>query len=683
MFRKVMLLSFSLLLFQSAIPSSTAAEEKPKEAAVQPPAQPSVFDLPAIQMNYLALQAQFINLMQQGKFAEAEESCRNSLKLVPNDLVSLCRLACALSMQKKCDEAVKTLDKAISLGFNDSGMLEREPSFANLRFREDFNKLVKKAPTATPDPNAPGWKFPCEAAEIKDGIAMVTEKNTAYDTKLGILKVLFKFPQPRPNLPIAVGLGETGDLLRKWYSEGTASGNYGELYDNHDGDHSNMDYAAFPQISRVEFCDIVKAKGFDKGLQMNIFYNAPTIGNSSMAMVGTSSWRSMPRMALCGPQSPLLYLQYVSNQLYFYPEHTDYDSGHNGEGGGHGDVLPANTPYYIISQGSSGSDKVFMDAICAAMAALRPEVKTELVRNGMLAPTLQTIFRMSNKMVKSPEDYLSGKAHPTVFDGTQLDMARMVRVAHDMNTETLPPIALLKVTEEDQSIPGVDYFGIPGREIILNTPCAIARVALSMKYTRRMVVSAEESKDLKGKPLTYHWVILRGDADKIKIKPLNKAGSIVEILISYQGRRPIEPGSPLESNRIDIGAFVKNNKYYSPPSFISVMYLDNEKRIYDAKGRIQSVDYNDPIVSKNYVDPMLILKKNWRDEYNYADDGKMTGWTRVRGDKKEKFIAEGGALITKTDAAGKPTEFKKINYNLRQDPSGVSEMEELPATDQK
>ena len=55
----------------------------------------------------------------------------------------------------------------------------------------------------------------------------------------------------------------------------------------------------------------------------------------------------------------------------------------------YGDVYPANTPYVITSQGSSGSDQVFLSAVACTLAAFRPETKELLVRTGTLMPTVQ------------------------------------------------------------------------------------------------------------------------------------------------------------------------------------------------------------------------------------------------------------------------------------------------------
>jgi tetratricopeptide (TPR) repeat protein len=646
--------------------ATVSHQDSPSPKETPPP--PNVFEIPQILAKYRRLQSQAQALLLSGKYPEAEKGYRDLVQLVPYDVLGHYNLACALARQEKYGEALKELDRAVDLGFNQVKHLKEDKDLAGLQGREGFQKILDRAATAKPDKNA-GWKFSWEPGLVQDGVAKVTAKDTVWDQRLGLFRVFFRFPE-KGDKPIVKGFGDVGPLLWNWNLEGTAAGNHGDLYDNHDGGHSTMHLEALPQLSRIQFGDEPKAKGFHYGLQLLFLYNAPTVGNSSTAQTHGVFWRSQGRSALTRPQGPLiLYLQYINNHLYVYPEHRDHDPGRNGDKGqGHGDTFPANVPYYIMSQGSSGSDAVFLNAVAATLAALRPEVKTALVRAGALMPTVQMIFRSSNKNVRKPEDYLTGKAHPTVFDGTQVDPVRMVRMAHRLTTESLPPLIQLKVIEEDKPVVGVDFCDVNDREKFFDTPAAIARVVLSLKYQRRMVISAENSRDLKGKPLTYRWVVLRGNAERIKIKKLNEAGTAVELLIPYHERRPVEPGAELESNRVDIGAFAYNGEHYSAPGFISLYYFDNEKRVYDDQQRIKVVDYADPAASKNYVDPLLDLRKNWRDEFQYDASGQLLGWTRLRGTARERFTA-GGALVTKTDDRGQPLETKKVRYVAQTQPN--------------
>jgi len=665
----------SLCVLTTLIARPGAADE------VQTPEAPSVFDLPSLQLKHIVALRVIPELLTRGEFQQAERVLRQSIQRVPHDANSHYNLACVLARQRRNDEALAALDKAIDLGFRDARHIQSDEDLKGLRENDRFKEIVTKAGEPL-DAKPEGWHYEIKPAEIADGEGLVSESNTAWNAKLGVFHALFKLDrEATADKPIAVGLGKEGDLLRSWYEEGTAAGNHGDLYDNHDRDHSNMDFKALPQLTRVEFSEEACKRNLHHGLQLAFLYNAITIGNSSTAVTSGPQWRSQARNALTRPRgAELLYLQYRANHMYFYPEHRDHDP--QVEGKGHGDVFAANTPYMIISQGSSGSDRVFLNAVGATLAAFRPEVKLKLAKSGALMAAVQMVFRSSNQMVETPKDYLTGKAHPTVFDGGQIQAEKMVTLAHDMTPESLPPMVQLKVIEEDQSIMGCDYFDVGPRERMFDTPCAIARIVKSTKYNRRMVVSAEASKDLNGKPLTYHWVVLRGDAARIQINPLNGAGSRVELIVPYHERRTITPGSKMKSQRVDIGVFIHNGRNYSAPGFVCFYYLANEKRFYDDQYRIRVVDYTDPAVKGNYVDPILDFSKDWRDEYHYADDGSLLGWSRIRGEDRQEFTGN-GELILEKDAVGKPTKTTLVRYIAKRGKAGAATLEQVaePSTE--
>jgi hypothetical protein len=392
--------------------------------------------------------------------------------------------------------------------------------------------------------------------------------------------------------------GPVGDLLKKWWQEGTAAGNIGDYYDNRDGDHSPLNIAQFPQLVAVKYspADIKLKKHW--GAQQ-ITHPAVVFGNSSTSAPPTLGG-SNPRSYYCFTRGlAFLAEEYAKNNLYIYPEHRDHDPGHNGGVGrpapnadGFGDMYPTNTPYLLISQGSSGSDQPFMRAVPLTLAAFRPEVKRKLTETGTLMPALQMILRSTSKQLKSPDDYLTGKAHPSVFEGSWIDELAMVKLAHSMGLKALPPHVQLKVVEQPTVDAGVDYFEQNLSETLADTPAVIARIHRSRDRSRRLVVSAEGSRDLNQAPLTFKWVILRGDPERIQIKPRNANGSVAEISVAHHERRPIAAGSPMESNRVDIGIFVNNGTYYSAPGFVTIYTLDSEARTYDAKGHIAEIAYN-------------------------------------------------------------------------------------------
>jgi hypothetical protein len=411
------------------------------------------------------------------------------------------------------------------------------------------------------------------------------------------------FQQPEPPLdldklrtkPIAKGGGKVGELLRQWWNDGTAAGNAGDCYDNRDADHSPLNLDPYPQLTPIKYKPEDTKLGKHWAGQSVIIPHV-TFGNSSTsapAHLGGSN----PRSYYVSPQGlAFLYFEYTKNNLYIYPKHRDYDVGHNGafflpsgaRDEGYGDMYPTNTPYLIISLGSSLSDQPFMRMMPSVLAAFRPEVKKKLTETGTLMPTIQMLLRSTNKHLKDPKEYLTGKAHPTVFEGSWVDELTMVQKAHALELKSLPPIVKLHVVEEDKAIPGIDFFDLY-TERLSDSPSCIARIHRRKAQKYRLVVSAAKSFDHNDSKLTYTWVVLRGNPDKIKIVPKKEDSSVAEITVAWHERRPIAPGSPLESNRVDIGVFVHNGTYYSPPAFVTVCTLDCESRTYSESGKLLDI----------------------------------------------------------------------------------------------
>jgi hypothetical protein len=85
--------------------------------------------------------------------------------------------------------------------------------------------------------------------------------------------------------------------------------------------------------------------------------------------------------------------------------------------------------------------------------------------------------------------------------------------------------------------------------------------------------------------------VLRGDPAAVRIRYLNEEHSRAEITVPFHDRfaLPFEPG--LETNRVDIGVFVHNGDWYSPPAFITYFMPDNEARTYLGDGRLVDIGY--------------------------------------------------------------------------------------------
>lgn len=370
-------------------------------------------------------------------------------------------------------------------------------------------------------------------------------------------------------------------LINEWYAAGTAAGLKAITYENRDGQHSPLNTALYPGLQ------VYASNGKEAGAATQV-RPVPTIGNCSMAS-GATQAGCLPRLYMMDPGgNRFLAQQYLSNNLFVYPEHEDYDTGANGVGG-YGDLLPLNTPALIISKGSSYLDQPFVQAMLSTTAAFPPETQKLLIEKRMLMPTLQSIFRRSNKMVTKPEDYFAGKAHPPVFDGTQIDEEKMVRLAHEMTPEKLPAVPVMEILDESTIEVGKNYFELPGPYPwkLADMPMSIGRILRGNESVHSLLISMEKSINLGKAPVQMRAVLLQGDPRFVRIE----SGPKGAMRLSVRWAPPSITHTGIRSHRIDIGIFADNGLNVSAPAIISFYMLPNEMHFYDEKGHVSEIHY--------------------------------------------------------------------------------------------
>ncbi|MGI6496651.1 MAG: tetratricopeptide repeat protein [Kiritimatiellia bacterium] len=631
-----------------------------------------VFEMPRLYPRHQQLAGEMRRAIQARDAEAMEVVARAGTALLPEDPTWRYNLACALSLQGKADDALEVLERAIRLGFHDVGQIDADTDLATIHANPRFDELLELAATLAAAAEPAHRPFP-----VKDGPATVDSTNSVWNYSLGQIDVFFAYPTnglPAVTNPVVNARGPAGDAVRAWFEEGTASGNRGDLYDNRDRDHSRPALKDFPWLSYTRYSAEAKARDIHGDISAPLLFHGPraVVGNSSTAQMEGPFWRSNARALMSDPhRMQLLFYAYFRNHLYVYPAVIDFDAARAG------DAYLANTPYTINTVGASWSDRPVVEACLLSLAAMRPEVKDLLFEKGLLAPTLQWAFRSTQNCVTNREDYLSAAAHPPAFGTNALDTLRMVTLCHGLTTNSLPPVVLLEVVEETLPRPApdtVDHLVLP--EVLFTTPQAIARIARSTDCRRRMVVSAAPSQELCGRPLRWHWKLLRGDPAKTTITPLDGAGSRAEILVDYQPRAPIAPGSDLLGCRVDIGVFADNGERFSAPAFISVCFAANEIRAYSADGRILSIDGE--TLAGTYADPFVFPVRRWIDIYHYDSKDRLVGWTRTRNGESEAF-AWNGALVETTDDVGRPLAARGVRYRFVQGPEGVPELAYEPA----
>jgi hypothetical protein len=555
----------------------------------------------------------------------------------------------------------------------DPAAVAADPVFASLAADPALGpRLAAVAATPPAPPPAP------VPAAIVGGAAAVAAANTVWNPAAERLEASFALPPGKPGPesgPVLPARPKAGalDLLREHWKRGRAAGNAGDLYDNRDRGHSALKPEAFPQLAHVAYSREARAAELDYGLQDKLLFDRPTFGNSSTAVTGGVLWRSLPRLAMTqgdGTGPLRLWQNTQANALYVYPAHKDWTPEK-------GDLFPANTPYILVSHGSSGSDQPFLEALALTYAAFRPATKARLVQEHLLVPTVQMIFRRSLRHVTSRESYLSGDAHPAAFEGTSINPARMVSLAQSIEPDAIPPEVRISVTAEELGLEGVDYFGAGLSEQLFDTPGAIARIWRARAATRTMTVSAAETRDPNGRKLAFHWRLLQGDPQKVTITP-SADGTSATITLAWHDPFPISEDNPVTTARVDVGVFASNGVHDSAPAIVSWYFPPSEKRRTEpgAGGtpRTAAIDHANP--DRAYADPILVPRADWRDDFAYAADGTLLGWTRVRGDgPPEAFDAAGRRL---PDPAN-PATAVAVAYPLSRADDGRLVVEEVDA----
>jgi hypothetical protein len=419
--------------------------------------------------------------------------------------------------------------------------------------------------------------------------------------------------------------------------------NAGDWYDNRDGGHTSLNNALHPGAQAM-------SSGF--GPQVLVVRDRVVVGNASLAIVGGDSAGSLARSVLLTTQfaAGAVYEQYTRNNVYWYPEHLDHDAI---------DQFHAMSPCVGVSQGSSGSEIDEVHKWFYTLAAFPAETKERLVRTGLLMPTVQMISRRTR--VATDAEYLSGAAHPTAFDDAD-NQAAMEALAAAMPPDRIPPLVRLRIVDDGfDGVRGVDFFEREGvSEALFTTPASIARIFRGRERTKRLVVSAEDSLDANGRPLTYHWSVLRGDPAAVRIEPLNPAASRVRVEVDYHVTTTIT-GSSRETNLVVVGAFAHNGYYWSAPAFVTSFTLRNESREYDAEsGRLLRVDYG-----SGYVHAAVSTPKAWlSDAFVYAPSGELRGWVRRDAVGATAEFSADGLLVVEGELLGSIVRAQRVTYSL-------------------
>ena len=333
-----------------------------------------------------------------------------------------------------------------------------------------------------------------------------------------------------------------------------------------------------------------------------------------------------------------LWQNAAANQLYVYPAHKDYADED-------GDLFPANTPYILVSRGSSGSDQPLPRRGGADPRRLPPRHQGDGSRSEHLAgadgadgvPPLAAERALARGLLqrRRPSGRLRGlrdqprphgAASPTRSSPTPSRRRSRIRVHRGGARHRGRRLLRRWASPSSSSTPPPP------------SPASGARAPDGAAMT----VSAEETADPNGRAAQpSSGACCRATPSGCGSSPLERRRAApgspstgTSPSRSPRTTRSSPPGSTSASSPTTACTTAprRSSAWYFPPT---------EARSYapgpDGAPRIAAHRLRRPGEGRAYADPMLIARADWRDDYPTPPDGSLLGWTRTAATAREDF----------------------------------------------
>lgn len=597
------------------------------------------------------------------RYGHFEKACKQAIDLRIEPPIWYYNLACACAVQGKTNAAFEALEQATAAGigvettFGDD--ISKDSDFASITNDPRFAKLCAMMRAD----ERQSWKMPRKFATEAGGVLDLTDDNVYWAFKNEAFWVRLKTTNDCPIV-------------------------YVNRYANHpQAPCDGLISVRYPQEAVAARCNEGPANIYVTG-ESDDSFRVPTIIAGDAWLVDDRLNRPMSVPAMLAADLWLLqdddlgqgrvahrpaFVEQVHsgirNVLGVYSVGSDY--GRNGI-----DRFLGNLPIGIAHVGGVEESDKF---VRLAAEAIRVLPKNARAYAAQLVPDL---IRRSQKCVTSETDFMSGRAWRPTLRFADVDCAKVLAQAKNGKFFAPPPLvvfpwdsASLK-TSKLQQIVGTDIKGAPFEGQIVGASLRhFAVVARTMARTVRIdgLKVEKGSEDDRG---SLVWTVLQGDPQKVRVAHAKDGG--VTIDVDYHEAFDVEwtDGAKIRTSRVDIGCFNVVGGVASAPSIVSVYFSPNETRQYDANGRIVSVDYTKPQIEE-YC-PKYCARGDWKDVFQWTDEGRLLGWTRTHETDSLSALAMGlpkgtagivtnvftrdGFIVDSRDALGRP---KNVHRSMR------------------
>ena len=323
-------------------------------------------------------------------------------------------------------------------------------------------------------------------------------------------------------------------------------------------------------------------------------------------------------------------------------------------------LMPANLAFQFAVIGDSDVTNRVQKVLEDVVEAMLPETRDELVRRGMLAPTLQWMVRSFRPAITNAQDYLRFQSHPAAFAESDFDAMRLKTIAAKLRPNHIPPPVYVELSESSASSPlgktrpGVDYPDVLP-ELTHSSPFGAAVIIRAPECKRLFCLSAKTPLT-SVKPRRYIWVKSCGAT--IKEHWTSDAQCTPE-----KGFAEIVLDTSNMGRRFDVMVFAEyGSGIYSAPAIVSFYNCPLAKRDFE-KGRLKAISYLLKSSQLPYDMASAWIPHEWKDDYELDLHGRIIGMERTRpGRFRADVFSAKGEYVVSTFSSGLPRITQKVEY---------------------
>lgn len=250
---------------------------------------------------------------------------------------------------------------------------------------------------------------------------------------------------------------------------------------------------------------------------------------------------------------------YENNGLYMVPEHRDV---------GKRDFYQWQAPFFLLSQGSSSSEKDEIRKGLQALGVMGPDARSTAEQNNAIGPLLSYLIVRARQV--SDAAYMTGDAHPTALTNTDSD-ERILTLAAAMRSGELPPVARIALDGVDATFPD-DWT----MSQTLSNPHAIGYTPPTLPENTpggefAIEIDLSDSVDPNDSEVFFFPAVLREAGSDVTVERLDDSGMRWTVRGDFPEDADIMTGGETRTvSRVTVGFFPHNGKWLGAPVMVSV-----------------------------------------------------------------------------------------------------------------